>query len=230
MARLDPPKGSESVSSKEWSAIARFSLRVESITVKNFSRFTHSRPFQKSTFHTTCSGNVTGAGNFLSLVYSAREWKGEGKRKEGRSGVSSVATRTIPSRFSSENMYEVTRKEAMPRFHERVARKLASTRFSFFPFFAFFRLAKKKKRKEAKFNVERRRTESERTGRKFARFPDCGCHSSRVPLDGPLDSSGNPMDEWRASVNERGPAWNGRDFFFFFFSFSSHCSPHSHIN
>lgn len=147
MARLDPPKGSESVSSKEWSAIARFSLRVESITVKNFSRFTHSRPFQKSTFHTTCSGNVTGAGNFLSLVYSAREWKGEGKRKEGRSGVSSVATRTIPSRFSSENMYEVTRKEAMPRFHERVARKLASTRFSFFPFFAFFRLAKKKKGK-----------------------------------------------------------------------------------
>lgn len=105
--------------------------------------------------------NVTGAGNFLSLVYSAREWKGEGKRKEGRSGVSSVATRTIPSRFSSENMYEVTRKEAMPRFHERVARKYASTRFSFFPFFAFFRLAKKKKRKEAKFNVERRRTESE---------------------------------------------------------------------
>lgn len=91
--------------------------------------------------------NVTGAGNFLSLVYSAREWKGEGKRKEGRSGVSSVATRTIPSRFSSENMYEVTRKEAMPRFHERVARKLASTRFSFFPFFAFFRLAKKKKGK-----------------------------------------------------------------------------------
>lgn len=147
MARLDPPKGSESVSSKEWSAIARFSLRVESITVKNFSRFTHSRPFQKSTFHTTCSGNVTGAGNFLSLVYSAREWKGEGKRKEGRSGVSSVATRTIPSRFSSENMYEVTRKEAMPRFHERVARKYASTRFSFFPFFAFFRLAKKKKGK-----------------------------------------------------------------------------------
>ena len=27
--------------------------------------------------------NVTGAGNFLSLVYSAREWKGEGKRKRG---------------------------------------------------------------------------------------------------------------------------------------------------
>lgn len=155
MARLDPPKGSESVSSKEWSAIARFSLRVESITVKNFSRFTHSRPFQKSTFHTTCSGNVTGAGNFLSLVYSAREWKGEGKRKEGRSGVSSVATRTIPSRFSSENMYEVTRKEAMPRFHERVARKLASTRFSFFPFFAFFRLAKKKKKRKERGEIQR---------------------------------------------------------------------------
>lgn len=141
--------------SKEWSAIARFSLRVESITVKNFSRFTHSRPFQKSTFHTTCSGNVTGAGNFLSLVYSAREWKGEGKRKEGRSGVSSVATRTIPSRFSSENMYEVTRKEAMPRFHERVARKYASTRFSFFPFFAFFRLAKKKKKRKERGEIQR---------------------------------------------------------------------------
>lgn len=163
----------------------------------------------------------------FSRSYIPRE---SGRGRERGSGVSSVATRTIPSRFSSENMYEVTRKEAMPRFHERVARKYASTRFSFFPFFAFFRLAKKKKRKEAKFNVERRRTESERTGRKFARFPDCGCHSSRVPLDGPLDSSGNPMDEWRASVNERGPAWNGRDFFFFFFSFSSHCSPHSHIN
>lgn len=112
-------------------------------------------------------------------------------------------------------MYEVTRKEAMPRFHERVARKYASTRFSFFPFFAFFRLAKKKKkgRKEAKFNVERRRTESEI--RAVSRL----WLSSRVPLDGPLDSSGNPMDEWRASVNERGPAWNGRDFFFFFFPF-----------
>lgn len=111
----------------------------------------------------------------FSRSYIPRE---SGRGRERGSGVSSVATRTIPSRFSSENMYEVTRKEAMPRFHERVARKLASTRFSFFPFFAFFRLAKKKKkgRKEAKFNVERRRTESERTGRKFARFPDCGCH------------------------------------------------------
>lgn len=41
---------------------------VESITVKNFSRFAHSRPFQKSTFH-TCSRNV-----------QEREWKGGKER------------------------------------------------------------------------------------------------------------------------------------------------------
>lgn len=83
----------------------------------------------------------------FSRSYIPRE---SGRGRERGSGVSSVATRTIPSRFSSENMYEVTRREAMPRFHERVARKYASTRFSFFPFFAFFRLAKKKKKKEGK--------------------------------------------------------------------------------
>lgn len=81
VARLDPPKGSESVSSKEWSAIARFSLRVESITVKNFSRFTHSRPFQKSTFHTTCSGKRYRSGKLsLARIFRARV-EGGGKEE-----------------------------------------------------------------------------------------------------------------------------------------------------
>lgn len=174
MARLDPPKGSESVSSKEWSAIARFSLRVESITVKNFSRFTHSRPFQKSTFHTTCSGNVTGAGNFLSLVYSAREWKGEGKRKRGFKRRHSNHSFAI-----LERKYVRSNEERGDATISRTSRsKVRFDSFLFLPFLRVFSIGKKKKkgRKEAKFNVERRRTESERTGRKFARFPDCGCH------------------------------------------------------
>lgn len=146
MARLDPPKGSESVSSKEWSAIARFSLRVESITVKNFSRFTHSRPFQKSTFHTTCSGNVTGAGNFLSLVYSAREWKGEGKRKRGFKRRHSNHSFAI-----LERKYVRSNEERGDATISRTSRsKVRFDSFLFLPFLRVFSIGKKKKKKEGK--------------------------------------------------------------------------------
>lgn len=142
MARLDPPKGSESVSSKEWSAIARFSLRVESITVKNFSRFTHSRPFQKSTFHTTCSGNVTGAGNFLSLVYSAREWKGEGKRKRGFKRRHSNHSFAI-----LERKYVRSNEERGDATISRTSRSKARfDSFLFLPFLRVFSIGKKKKK------------------------------------------------------------------------------------
>lgn len=65
---------------------------VESITVKNFSRFAHSRPFQKSTFH-TCSRNVQERESF-----STREWKG-GKER------SVVSSRSFAILESSSRKY-----------------------------------------------------------------------------------------------------------------------------
>lgn len=66
---------------------------VESITVKNFSRFAHSRPFQKSTFH-TCSRNVQERESF-----STREGGKE------RSVVSSVSNRSFAILESSSRKY-----------------------------------------------------------------------------------------------------------------------------
>lgn len=174
MARLDPPKGSESVSSKEWSAIARFSLRVESITVKNFSRFTHSRPFQKSTFHTTCSGKRYRSGKLsLARIFRARV-EGGGK-EEGREKRGFKRRHSNHSFAILERKYVRSNEERGDATISRTSRsKVRFDSFLFLPFLRVFSIGKKKKKKEGK---RRNSTlNGEGRNRKFARFPDCGCH------------------------------------------------------
>lgn len=150
MARLDPPKGSESVSSKEWSAIARFSLRVESITVKNFSRFTHSRPFQKSTFHTTCSGKRYRSGKLsLARIFRARV-EGGGK-EEGREKRGFKRRHSNHSFAILERKYVRSNEERGDATISRTSRsKVRFDSFLFLPFLRVFSIGKKKKKKEGK--------------------------------------------------------------------------------
>lgn len=90
--------------------------------------------------------NVTGAGNFLSLVYSAREWKGEGKRKRGFKRRHSNHSFAI-----LERKYVRSNEERGDATISRTSRsKVRFDSFLFLPFLRVFSIGKKKKKKEGK--------------------------------------------------------------------------------
>lgn len=113
---------------------------VESITVKNFSRFAHSRPFQKSTFHTreTCRSEKV----FL--------------RESGREEKREAWFQAVPSRFSKVLRENIpSNEEGDDATISRTSRSKALTRSSFFPFLRSFDCRIKKRKKERTKKKER---------------------------------------------------------------------------